>query len=168
MTELVVMAPVAGFEDFFRLHFLPLTRLAGLLGADDPQDVAQEALARLHARRGGLRDPEAAAAYVRSTVCNLSRSRLRHLGVVRRSAPRLVPVPPAGPEESAVDSDETRRLLVALARLPHRQREVLTLRYWMELSEQQIADSLGISTGSVKTHASRGLATIERLLEEGP
>jgi RNA polymerase sigma factor (sigma-70 family) len=57
-------------------------------------------------------------------------------------------------------------VLSALAVLPRRQREVLTLRYWMELSEQQIADSLGISAGSVKTHASRGLAAIERQLEE--
>jgi RNA polymerase sigma-70 factor (sigma-E family) len=166
VTELVVVHRAVGFEEFFRLHFLSLTRLAGLLGADDPQDVAQEALARLHARRGGLRDPEAAAAYVRSTVCNLSRSRLRHLGVTRRHAPRLVPVAGAGPEESAIDSDESRRVLSALAVLPRRQREVLTLRYWMELSEQQIADSLGISAGSVKTHASRGLAAIERQLEE--
>jgi RNA polymerase sigma-70 factor (sigma-E family) len=165
--ELVEVPRAVGFEEFFRLHFLTLTRLAGLLGADDPQDVAQEALARLHARRGGLRDPEAAAAYVRSTVCNLSRSRLRHLGVTRRYAPRLIPVPDAGPEVSAIDSDESRRVLAALALLPRRQREVLTLRYWMELSEQQIADSLGISAGSVKTHASRGLAAIEQQLEEG-
>jgi RNA polymerase sigma-70 factor (sigma-E family) len=165
VTELTALVPLLTFEAFFRLHLESLTRLAGLLGADDPQDVAQEALARLHARRGALRDPEAAAAYVRSTVCNLSRSRLRHLGVTRRYAPRLLPVAARGPEESAIDGDEARRVLTALAALPRRQREVLTLRYWLELSEQQIADSLGISTGSVKTHASRGLNAIERELE---
>jgi RNA polymerase sigma factor (sigma-70 family) len=160
MTELTTAQTAAvSFDVFYRQHFAALTRLAGLLGADDPQDVAQEALSRLHARRHGLRDPEAAAAYVRSTVCNLSRSRLRHLGVVRRFAPRLLPVPVPSPEETAVDNDETRRVLVALATLPPRQREVLTLRYWMGLSEREIADSLGISAGSVKTHASRGLAS---------
>ena len=165
MTEVTDVSAPTSFDDFFRLHFLSLTRLAGLLGADDPQDVAQEALARLHARRGGLHDPDAAAAYVRSIVCNLSRSRVRHLGVTRRYASRLLTVAPAGPEDSAIDSDETQRLLAALQALPRRQREVLTLRYWMDLTEAQIADSLGISAGSVKTHASRGLATIERQLE---
>lgn len=168
MTELTTVALTAvSFEAFYRQHFASLTRLAGLLGADDPQDVAQEALARLHARRHGLRDPDAAAAYVRSTVCNLSRSRLRHLGVVRRFTPRLLPVAERSPEEAAVDNDETRRVLAALAGLPPRQREVLTLRYWMGLSERDIADSLGITAGSVKTHASRGLATLEARLEEG-
>jgi RNA polymerase sigma factor (sigma-70 family) len=165
VTEVTDVSAPTSFDDFFRLHFVSLTRLAGLLGADDPQDVAQEALARLHARRGGLRDGEAAAAYVRSIVCNLSRSRLRHLGVTRRYAPRLLTLAAAGPEESAIDMDETRRLLTALSALPRRQREVLTLRYWMDLTEAEIADSLNISTGSVKTHASRGLAAIERQLE---
>jgi RNA polymerase sigma-70 factor (sigma-E family) len=168
MTELTTAQVLAvSFDVFYRQHFQALTRLAGLLGADDPQDVAQEALARLHARRHGLRDPEAAVAYVRSTVCNLSRSRLRHLGVVRRFAPRLLPVAGQTPEEAALGNDETRRVLAALATLPPRQREVLTLRYWMDLSEREIADSLSISTSSVKTHAARGLATLESLLEEG-
>ena len=57
------------------------------------------------------------------------------------------------------------RLLVALGRLPRRQREVLTLRYYLDLSEAQIADALNISAGSVKVHAHRGLAALRTDVE---
>lgn len=61
---------------------------------------------------------------------------------------------------------EERRLVVAALRtLPCRQRECLALRYYLDLSEREIADALGISTGSVKTHASRGLASLTTALE---
>jgi RNA polymerase sigma factor (sigma-70 family) len=70
-----------------------------------------------------------------------------------------------GPEAGAVASDETRQVLAALRTLPDRQREVLALRYYMDLSEAEIAVTLGISPGSVKTHAHRGLATLTDRLE---
>jgi DNA-directed RNA polymerase specialized sigma24 family protein len=60
-----------------------MVRLADLLGADDPEDIAQEAFARLLKRHDTLRDPDAALAYVRAIVCNLTRNRHRHLRVVR-------------------------------------------------------------------------------------
>ena len=55
----------------FRARYPEMVRLAGLLGADDPEDIAQEAFARLIRKAESLRDPAAALAYVRSTVCNL-------------------------------------------------------------------------------------------------
>jgi RNA polymerase sigma factor (sigma-70 family) len=70
-----------------------------------------------------------------------------------------------GPEAGAVASDETRQVLAALRTLPDRQREVLALRYYMDLSEAEIAVTLGISPGSVKTHAHRGLAALTDRLE---
>ena len=70
-----------------------------------------------------------------------------------------------GPEAGAVASDETRQVLAALRTLPDRQREVLALRYYLDLSEAEIAVTLGISPGSVKTHAHRGLATLTDRLE---
>src|ERR1700734_473903 len=72
----------------FQARYPELVRLADLLGADDPEDIAQEAFARLIQRQRALRDQDAALAYVRSTVCNLVRNRHRHLRVVRMRTPR--------------------------------------------------------------------------------
>src|SRR4051794_14099575 len=74
-------------QALFAGHFRGLVRLATLLGADDPEDVAAEAFVRLHRSTGRLRDPGAALPYLRSIVVNLSRSRLRHLRVARRGVP---------------------------------------------------------------------------------
>jgi RNA polymerase sigma factor (sigma-70 family) len=70
-----------------------------------------------------------------------------------------------GPEAGAMASDETRQVLAALRTLPDRQREVLALRYYLDLSEAEIAVTLGISPGSVKTHAHRGIAALTERLE---
>ena len=59
---------------------------------------------------------------------------------------------------------EHQEVLQALRRLPERQREVLTLRYWSDLSEAQIAETLGISRGAVKSNASRGMRRLAQLL----
>jgi RNA polymerase sigma factor (sigma-70 family) len=66
-----------------------------------------------------------------------------------------------------IESDVQRRLSDALQRLPRRQLEVLVLRYYLDLSEREIATTLGISAGSVKTHASRGLRALHMTLESG-
>jgi RNA polymerase sigma-70 factor (sigma-E family) len=159
-----VVAPVTGYEDLFRRHFDGLVRLAALLGADDPGDVAQEAFVRLH-RRGALRDDNAALPYLRRTVANLARSRLRHLRVARRheAAARPEHVPSA--EDAAVRSDERRRLLAALDLLTHRQRELLVLRYWSGLSGPEIASTLGVPLGTVKSQTSRALDALAELME---
>ena len=78
---------VERYQQLFHGHFVTMTRLAAMLGADDPEDVAQEAFVRLHRRRRTLRDPHASVGYLRTTVVNLSRSRVRHLAVVRRNSP---------------------------------------------------------------------------------
>ena len=80
----------AAVAAFFRARYQEMVRLAGLLGADDPEDVAQEAFAPLLNRHGSLRDVDAAIGYVRATVCNLTRNPRRHLGV----APLRAPAPP--------------------------------------------------------------------------
>ena len=157
-------ARTEGYEDVFRRHFADLVRLAALLGADDPGDVAQEAFVRLH-RKGALRDDAAALPYLRRTVANLARSRLRHLSVVRRhvAAARAEHVPSA--EDTAVRSDERRRLLAAFDALPPRQRELLVLRYWSGLTGPEIAGTLGLPLGTVKSQTSRALAALAALLE---
>ncbi|MFI6292327.1 sigma-70 family RNA polymerase sigma factor [Nonomuraea sp. NPDC050790] len=161
------LAPVReappSFADLFAAHYQSLVRLAGLLGADDPEDIAQEAFARLHT--GRLRDDGAAVAYLRAIVCNLTRNRLRHLRLIRLRRPEP-PEPVRSSEQSVILAEEHRELLEALDRLPRRQREALVLRYWLDLSEREIAAAMGVSPGSVKTHASRGLAALGRALEE--
>ena len=103
-------------------------------------------------------------AYLRRAVVNRARSALRR----RRTARAYTPpeeASRAGPDDLAVLSEEHREVCAALQTLPTRQREVLVLRYWSNLSEIQIADVLGISQGTVKSTASRALAALEKKLE---
>ncbi|SDG07912.1 RNA polymerase sigma-70 factor, sigma-E family [Sinosporangium album] len=158
----------ADFAELFAAHYRGMVRLAGLLGADDPEDIAQEAFARLHIRLSRLRDDGAALGYLRSIVCNLTRNRLRHLVTVRRRAPELPEPPEPAPsgEQAAVIAESHRELLDALKRLSRRQREALVLRYWLDLSESEIAETMGVTPGSVKTHTSRGMQALGVAMKE--
>ena len=149
-----------GVAVLFRARYLEMVRLAGLLGADDPEDIAQEAFARLM-RKGGLAaDP---APYLRAIVCNLTRSRHRHLRVVREKTPRAVSEP--SPEQAAILREDHAEVITALAVLPARRREAIVLRFWLDLSEREIATTMGVSPGTVKSQLSRGLAALARALE---
>lgn len=150
-------------------HYRDLVRLAGLLLHDrgSSEEVVQDAFVQLHLRWRRVRDPERAVAWLRSAVLNGARSRLRHLEVRRRHQPL-----PSGDQESAEDialAVGTREhLLLALRSLPARQREAVVLRYYLDLSEAQMARAMGISAGSVKTHLHRGLAALQTQLGEQP
>ncbi|HSV38537.1 MAG TPA: SigE family RNA polymerase sigma factor [Nocardioidaceae bacterium] len=152
----------------YAAHRLRLVRLAVLLVDDlgTAEDVVQDAFAGLMRRSGSLRDPELAVAYLRTSVVNGCRSNLR-----RRRTARLYVVPHEphsdAPDGSVILAEEHRELLTALRSLAPRQREVLVLRYWSDLTEAEIADSLGISRGSVKSTASRALDALSTILE-GP
>jgi RNA polymerase sigma-70 factor (sigma-E family) len=157
----------AAVTALFRAHYAALVRLAVLLVDDDgsAEDLVQDAFARLHRRWRWLRDEEAAYGYLRTAVVNGSRSRLRRLRTVRRHhEPPPVDVP--SPEGDAIVREEHAAVRAALGALPRRQREVLVLRYYASYSEAAIAETLGISRGAVKSHASRGLAALTRSLEE--
>ncbi|MDH2391200.1 sigma-70 family RNA polymerase sigma factor [Streptomyces sp. HNM0663] len=149
----------------FDLHYASMLRLAALLGADDPENIVAEAYYQIYRKWRKLRDTEAAEAYLRSTVCNLTRMRIRHLQVVRRHAE----TPPAdfvaSAESSALLRADQRVLIGALQQLPARQREALVLRHWLGLKESEIAAAMGISAGSVKTHTSRGIAALTQVME---
>lgn len=155
----------AWLEALHREHFVPLVRVAVLLTGDAglAEDLTQDAFADLWRRRRKLTDPGRAAGYLRRSVVNRCRSAQRHLSVVRRKQPALLARDPDQPDPA------TRAVVLdALRQLPTRQREVLVLRHYLDLSEAQIADHLGISPGSVKTHASRGAAALRELLKETP
>ena len=160
-------------ELLYAAHWRQLVRLAMLLVHDlgAAEEIVQDSFIAVHDRWGRLHDPDKALAYLRQSVVNRSRSHLRHLAVVRRHAERqgrLEPV--SGADLTAGDEERRRTVLDALRRLPRRQREVLALRYYLDLSEAEIADLLGISRGAVKSHASRGAAslrdTLGTMLEE--
>ena len=152
--------------DLYRQHYAPLVRLAALLLGDRAasEEVVQDAFVQLHKRWDRVIDPGKRVAYLRSIVVNGARSRGRR----REARRRLQPVPPAtyeSAEASAIRAEDHREVLAALRALPARQRECIVLRYYLDLSEAAIAETLGISAGSVKTHAHRGMAALERALE---
>lgn len=172
---MAAMAPPAARIDpwlleLYRSDYRHLVRLATLLVDDvgTAEELVQDAFVAV-ARQppgAGPRDPATAPAYLRSAVLNRARSALRRREVRRRHLRSVAPPPTApGADHDVLADEETRRVLAALDRLSDRQREVLVLRFYGELTEAEIADTLGISTGSVKTHAHRGLAALEDHLE---
>jgi RNA polymerase sigma factor (sigma-70 family) len=98
-------------------------------------------------------------------VVNGARSVLRRRKTARDYAPPHEADAPSA-EDYAVLNDEHRRVVLALRELTERQREVLVLRYWSDLSEAQIAETLGLSRGAVKSTASRALDALEKQLEK--
>lgn len=156
--------PAVDLESAYREHYRSLVRLASLL-VDDVgtcEELVQEAFVSVWRRGVVLTQPDRLPAYLRSAVLNRARSHLRH-AVVRRRHLQVAPDPAPGAEAMATDPGD--EVLAALRTLPERQREVLALRYYLDLSETQIATTLGISKGSVKTHATRGLAALAERLE---
>ncbi|WP_328631169.1 RNA polymerase sigma factor [Streptomyces sp. NBC_00356] len=153
--------------ELYHAHRLRMVRLAVLLVDDlaTAEDVVQDAFTALYRRHGEhITQVDNALGYLRTAVVNTARSVLRR----RRTARAWTP-PPAGEAPSAEDSvvlDEAHReVLAALSRLTPRRREVLVLRYWADLSEAEIAATLGISKGAVKSNASRALDALEKILE---
>jgi RNA polymerase sigma-70 factor (sigma-E family) len=156
-------------EHLYAAHWRSLVRLSVLLLHDrgEAEEVVQDAFVATHGHWHRLRDPDKALAYLRQAVVNRSRSALRHRGVVERHAHRESRHAESSAPDAAVTSAGQREaVLDALRMLPTRQREVLALRYYLDLSEAQIADALGISRGAVKAHASRGSATLRGLLAD--
>lgn len=155
----------AALRVLYAAHWGRLVRLAAvLLGSTSAaEEVVQDAFVSMYRRWHRLQDPEAAGAYLRASVVNGCRSAYRHRTVEERHRP-AAPPEPAGPEERATQRDDDAAVLAALRRLPARQQEVLVLRYYLDASEAEIADLVGISRGSVKTHAHRGIAALRSSL----
>jgi len=156
----------AGVTELFLGFHRQLVGFAMLLVDDvaTAEDVVQDAFLALHRRWTWLRDPQAAYEYLRIAVLNGSRSQLRRRRVRAAHAVSAVPDQPSA-EASAADRAERDAVWAGVAALPRRQREVLVLRYYMDQSEAEIARMLEISAGSVKQHASRGIAALTARLE---
>ena len=148
------------FQEFVRARWSHLVRTAYLLTGDahHAEDLTQTALAKAYRswrRVAGSDNPEA---YVRRMLVTCNSDRFRK----RRVKESLTDAPPerAGRDEAVARVDERGALLGALAGLPPRQRAVIVMRYWEDLSEAEVAEVLGCSQGTVKSQASKGLAKL--------
>jgi RNA polymerase sigma-70 factor (sigma-E family) len=150
----------------YEAHALSLIRLAYVMLGDRPaaEDVVQEAFLGLHKRWSQLRDTSSAAGYLRASVMNGCRMALR--ARARRNERSAGELPWESAEASALVDEEHRHLLLAIRALPPRQREALVLRYYLDLSEEETARSMGIRRGTVKSATSRALAALGRRMKE--
>jgi RNA polymerase sigma-70 factor (sigma-E family) len=157
-----------GLTELFREHHLELVRLALIMVGDlaTAEDVVQDVFERLHRRPPRLDQPESGLAYARSSVLNACRSVHRRSAVARKHAPRLAAAPSEAVADSTASLDSRSELAQALRTLPRRQREVLVLRYYLDLDAAEIAATLRIAPSAVRSYCSRGLAALARALGE--
>lgn len=142
-----------------------LVRFATFINGDvdTAEDLSQEAFMRVYDAWDRLEDPDHAVAYLRATIVNLSRGRHRRRVVAERhQPPRLVAVPSA--EDHAIGRVGRSAVLQAVASLPMRQRACVVMRHWLRMTEGEIAATLDVSVGSVRTHTKRGVETLQRKL----
>ncbi len=147
-------------------HYRALVKLASfyLDDRDSSEEVVQDAFVKLMTGRYRV-EAGKEGAYLRSIVLNGARSQLRKRRVRRLNAPKS-PGLVAAAEESGLAAAEREHLLGLIRALPRKQAEVLMLRYYLDLSEAEIAETLGIARGSVKSHAHRGLSKLKARIEE--
>ena len=149
----------------YEVHAPGLARLALVILGDQgsAEDVVQDAFFGLYRRWDNLADPSAALGYLRTSVLNGCRVAMR-----RRSRPGVVP--DARPLESAeatvLHAEDQRALIAAVRRLPARQREALVLRYFLDMTEDQAAEVMRVSRGTVKSATSRAIAKVGRIMKE--
>ena len=163
-----VSAPAAdAVTALYAGHAFGLVRLAVIMLGDQAaaEDVVQDAFLGLYRRWDSLAEGSHPLAYVRASVLNGCRSALRRQS--RHGLLAALSQPPAESAEArALVSEEHREVVTAIRRLPARQREALLLRYYLDMSENDVAQAMGVSRGTVKSATSRALAAIGRILRE--
>lgn len=162
--SLVAPAPTSP-EALFATHFASLCRTAYLVVGDPllAEEMVMEAFARTLPRWAAVQRADQPVAYLRRAVVNLCISRLRRLGVERRTRDREAHGEPV--RWDADLADEARVVLDAVGHLPARQRACVALRYFDDLPEQEIAAALGCSTGTVKSQLSKARSRLAQLLD---
>jgi RNA polymerase sigma-70 factor (sigma-E family) len=153
--------------ELYSEHYRALVRLAAMLVRDTQtaEEVVQDAFVAMHGGWQRLRDNDKALAYLRQAVVNRSRSVLRHRAVIDKNMQKAPPDMPSA-EHGALVLLERHAVIAALRGLPERQREAIVLRYYADLSEAEIAASMGISRGAVKSHTFRGMTALRAALEQ--
>jgi RNA polymerase sigma-70 factor (sigma-E family) len=159
--------------ELYEAHALSLARLALVMLGDAAaaEDVVQDAFLGLYRRWDRLADPAAAQSYLRTSVLNGCRTALRRRarhGVLsaRADAQAAVLTGPSleSAEATVTRGEEHRAVLAAIRRLPARQREALVLRYYLDLTEDQTAEAMRVSRGTVKSATSRAVAAVGRMI----
>jgi RNA polymerase sigma-70 factor (sigma-E family) len=152
--ESVASLPTSRLADLYEQHVGRAIALATLLTGDRfvAEDIAHDAFLRVAGRFGDLRNPGAFGPYLRTTVVNLCHSRVRRLERERTMLRRQPDADAIEPDASADDRDQ---LWSLMKRLPYRQRAVLVLRYWDDLSEAQTAEVMRCSPRAVNALLSR-------------
>lgn len=164
----VPMLPQTGMPDaaaMFLVHYLDLVRLARLLLDDreTAEEIVQDVFAAMQSRWRKFAENGAALRYLRTAVVNRSRSALRRrIMRSRHDAAGSMPPPAPAAEVTALVRWERARIRDAVAALPRRQREVIVLRYFQNLSVAETAAVLKVSPGAVTSSASRALDAIEK------
>lgn len=172
----VVDTPLAGANELADLNTMlgqlfteeatNLVRLARFFVDDRTaaEDLVQEAFIRLSRSAHRVQDQDKIKPYLRSIVLNLARDHNRRGLMSLRHRPPANPEPPGLDDHVAAD-DDRRVVVAALRQIAPGQRNVLVLRYYMELSVAETAATLGVSVNTVKTQQQRGLASLAQLLE---
>ncbi len=160
------MAASPDLSDLYERHYRSLVKLASFYVDDleTAEEVTQDAFLKLIGGNYHI-EPGREAPYLRSMVLNGARSMLRKRRVRRLhkpDPPGLVAAAEVGGIAATADTD----MLRALRSLPEKQAAVLILRYYLDLSEADIAATLDIARGSVKSHAHRGLAKLAKLVDD--
>ena len=172
-TDVGALTAEAHVTALYQAHGLSLARLALVMLGDAAaaEDVVQDAFLGLYRRWDRLADPAAAQSYLRTSVLNGCRTALRRRarhGLLSDGADAHEAAFAGPPLESAeatvTRGEEHRAVLAAIRRLPARQREALVLRYYLDLTEAEIAVTMGISRGTVKSATSRAIAAVGRML----
>jgi RNA polymerase sigma-70 factor (sigma-E family) len=150
----------------YQASAVSLIRLAYVMLGDRPtaEDVVQEAFCGLYRRWDRLAEADSAQYYVRASVLNGCRSVLRRRAARRRGVAYELPAVSA--EAVVLSGEEREEVMRAVGRLPHRQREALVLRFYLDLPDEQIARVMGIRQSTVRSTAHRGLEALGRSLKE--
>jgi RNA polymerase sigma-70 factor (sigma-E family) len=150
----------------YHAEYLSLVRMSAVLVGDvgTAEEVVQDTFIAMHSAWRRLRQTDKAVHYLRRSVVNRSRSVLRRRAVAERHAPTPEPDMPSA-EQGAMTQLERSAVISALLSLPPRQREALVLKFYLDLSESQVAAAMHISQGAVKSHTARAKTALRMILE---
>ncbi len=154
-----------GVRDLYARTHADMVRFAAFLTGDVhvAEDVAHEAYVRVFDAWDRIEQHDRIDAYLKATIVNLVRGKHRRDTVAERHRGAHLTLV-ASAEETALGRFGRDRVLAAVADLPLRQRACVVMRHWMRMTESEIAETLDISVGSVRTHTKRGTETLKRTL----
>lgn len=144
-------------RQLYQDQWVPMVRMATLLtgSAESAEEMALDGLVAAHLRREHFEHPDQARAYLRSSVVSRTRAANRHRVVADQQA-RSGRLPSRDPQDE---------VLAVLEALPQRQREVLVLRYFLDLDDEDIAETLRIAVSAVAAHAHRGMHAVRAAVD---